>query len=170
MDVTVDQARTSSLEDLDRAWPSVPAAVHRHRLEEQTAGRWAYLVAVAHGDVVGVGVLRWTGCVGEEARAAHPGAAELTDLQVVTATRGRGVGTALLASAQQRARARGVGSLALSVDLDGNGPAARLYLRAGFVPTGVRSTCTYRGVGDDGVERTFTETSELLVLALGTAA
>lgn len=170
MDVTVDQARTVSLEGLHRAWPSVLAAVHRHRLDEQGAGRSTYLVAVAHGDVVGVGVLRWTGCVGEEARAAHPGAAELTDLQVVPAARGRGVGTALLASAQQHAHERGVGSLALSVDVEGNEPAARLYLRGGFRPTGLRSTCTYRGVGDDGAERTFTETSELLVLPLVTVA
>ena len=78
--------------------------------------------------------------------------------------RGRGAGTALLRAAEEHARRRGLTRLAVSVDLDHGARARSLYRRLGYEPTGVSDTCTYRGVDDDGVERAFTETSELMVL------
>ena len=164
--VLVIVAGPHDLGSLSEAWPAVPVEIHRRRLGEQEGGRATYLVATLDGAAVGAGVVRWTGCVGHEARQAFPEAVETTDLQVVATMRGREVGTALLRAAEDHARRRGLTLLAVSVDVDHGARARRLYRRLGYEPTGVSDTCTYRGVADDGMERIFTETSELLVASL----
>jgi ribosomal protein S18 acetylase RimI-like enzyme/predicted RNA-binding protein with PIN domain len=69
----------------------------------------------------------------------RPGTLGLFSVWVAPWARGVGAGDALLAAAIQRARARGAEELALDVG-DHNAPAAALYARHGFVPSGRRTT------------------------------
>jgi ribosomal protein S18 acetylase RimI-like enzyme len=64
-----------------------------------------------------------------------PGVVHLYQMWVAPEHRMRGVGRALMDSAI--AWARGIGASALILDVTaGNGPARRLYQRAGFTPSG----------------------------------
>lgn len=80
--------------------------------------------------------------------------------------RGRGVGGRLMEAAEELARHRG--RIACAVGLDNPG-ARRLYERRGYRGTGQLETCSYEYVDDEGVRRTATETSEMLVKELGNA-
>ncbi|MFC4427487.1 GNAT family N-acetyltransferase [Deinococcus navajonensis] len=66
----------------------------------------------------------------------QPGELYLDTLAVVAEHRGQGLGAALLEAAARRAVTQGLGRLGLLVEA-GN-PAARLYARQGFRPTGER--------------------------------
>ncbi|MCW1804293.1 GNAT family N-acetyltransferase [Brachybacterium squillarum] len=90
----------------------------------------------------------------------------LTNLGVDAAARGRGVGSRLMEAAEDLARHRG--RIACAVGLDNPG-ARRLYERRGYRGTGQLETCSYEYVDDEGVRRTATETSEMLVKELGNA-
>ena len=70
--------------------------------------------------------------------------AEILTVAVDPDARGQGVGAALLRAALQRAQAAGAGVVFLEVAAD-NAPAAALYARAGFLPTGVRKGYYDRG-------------------------
>ena len=85
------------------------------------------LVAEVAGEPAG---LAW-GRIEEDA----PDEATLYQMWVALEYRRRGVGRLLLAAVIDWARTRRVRTLALGVTLD-NGPAERLYRRAGFVPVG----------------------------------
>jgi len=156
----IRECAEADLETLERAWPS--PGVWMGHLRRQISGEAAFLVAWEGDEPVGVGMLQWTGCVGERARATLPGALEVNHLQVRETWRGRGIGSALITAAEALARKRGLGRMVLAVDADN--PAARsLYLRLGYGPTGIVDTCTYTYRDDAGVERTATESSEALV-------
>ncbi len=70
--------------------------------------------------------------------------AEVLTLAVQPAVRGCGIGAGLLAAAARRAAGLGAAVLFLEVS-EANGPARRLYARAGFVQAGLR-----RGYYADG--------------------
>lgn len=80
--------------------------------------------------------------------------------------RGRGVSSRLLGAAEELARPRA--RIACAVGLD-NPRARRLDERRGYRGTGQLETCSFENVDDEGVRRTATETSEMLVKELGNA-
>ena len=86
------------------------------------AGRSGFALARVNGEAVAVGL-----------GVAAPPWAGVFSMLTLPAQRGRGLGAAVLGAIARWARARGAGRLYLQVESD-NGPARRLYARAGFVP------------------------------------
>ena len=149
---------------LRSGWPTSDDIAGSH-FQEQASGSATFLCAWDADRPLGWCLARWDGCIGKNARDAHPDSAEVIHLQVREHSRGAGVGTALLAEAEVLARARGFSQLAVSVGRD-NGDAARLYLSLGYQPTGVIDAITYSWLDDQGTSHTGNETSELLVKQL----
>jgi RimJ/RimL family protein N-acetyltransferase len=82
---------------------------------------------------------RWWGMVGgvrETLQADEPPAVYLVGMWVDPARRGIGLGEALVQAVLDWAAAQGVERVELDV-VETNAPAIALYLRCGFVPTGV---------------------------------
>jgi ribosomal protein S18 acetylase RimI-like enzyme len=94
-----------------------------------------------------------------------PNQVELGFLQVEPAWRSRGIGTALILFAEDRCRARGVTSLGLGVG-DANIRAAELYLRHGYVATGLRFTDRYTAIDAAGRSYDAVESGSYMVKTL----
>lgn len=156
----------ADLERLCSGWP-VPGEVHERHFADQTSGRATYLVAWRDDEPLGSGLLRWTGCVGENARAAYPDAVEFTHLQVRADLRGQGVGGRLIAAAEGEVEASGKPLIAVGVGDNVN--AERLYLRLGYRPTGIFDVCAYDWIDDHGAVHHKIERNQLLVKATGLA-
>lgn len=154
---------TEVVSTLERSMPAGPA--HRAHLADQERGRTLYLVAHLDGAPVGIAVLSWTGCHGANARAAHPGAVEISNLQVRQDHRGRGLGTALVRDAEARASARGRHQVAVGV-ADDNPRAAALYRRLGYEPTAVVDVFEYDWTDAEGTVRHAVESTTLLLREL----
>lgn len=106
-------------------------------LRERTArGAALVLLARADGEAVGVAVC----FVGYSTFRARP-LLNLHDIAVLPSARGRGVGEALLEGVAARARTLGCCKVTLEVRED-NGPARRLYGRAGFVDSAPAGAAT----------------------------
>lgn len=148
---------------LNRRWPS--PGVWAGHLRRQDSGEAAFLVAWLDEEPVGVGLLQWGGCVGDNTRAAFPDAVEVNHLQVRESHRGAGIGTGLISAAEELAKADGRRQVVLAVDAD-NPLARSLYLRLGYRPTGIVDTITYSYRDEAGHEQQATETSEALTKAL----
>lgn len=144
-------------------WP-IAGGVHEAHVAEGD-----YLVAWEGAEPLGSGVVRWAGCVGDNARDSAGGTAALIHLHVRDAHRGRGIGTALVREAELVVSRHGGTSLALGVGVDNPG-AARLYVRLGYQRTGVLDTMEYTWVDADGVEHDERETTELLLRRVDVAA
>lgn len=126
----------------------------RHACARQERGESTFLVA-------------WSGEVPVGSCEVDEGELPLLkNLAVDAAARGRGVGGRLMEAVEDLARPRG--RIACAVGLD-NPRARRLYERRGYRGTGQLETCSYEYVDDEGVRRTATETSEMLVKELGNA-
>jgi ribosomal protein S18 acetylase RimI-like enzyme len=110
-----------------------PPSWWRARLDREDGDTLVVEVGAPAGQPVGVG-LSVLGPVTD-----RPGTLGLFSVWVAPWARGVGAGDALLTAAIQRARARGAQELALGVG-DHNAPAAALYARHGFVPSGRRTT------------------------------
>jgi ribosomal protein S18 acetylase RimI-like enzyme len=77
---------------------------------------------------------RWVGVVGAHLRV-DPTEAQLMSMWVEPDARGRGIARALIRGVAEWARERGCDRVCLFVQ-ESNAPAQRLYLEAGFRPTG----------------------------------
>lgn len=106
-------------------------------------------------------MVQWSGCVGQHARAAHPGCVEINHLQVRADMRGQGAGTALIIAAQRLAESKGYTEVALGVSA-ANQAARRLYLRLGYEPTGIRDTTSYSWFDAHGLEHYVEEETNCL--------
>ena len=135
-----------NLEPLEAWAPTGNSRTHAARFARQQAGTSTYYLAVAPGLVggfVGSAEIRWDGNANPEVRPCP----EVNGLQVwPEKLQSRGIGTAMLALLEQEARARGHAELGLGVDSDGPLP---LYLRLGYVDTGVRYLDRYTWIDED---------------------
>ncbi|MBV9821899.1 MAG: GNAT family N-acetyltransferase, partial [Actinobacteria bacterium] len=132
------EVRACDADDLTRLrqdWPAAAGVAESHYAEQQ-AGHASFLVAWRDGVPLGWGMVRWSGCLGVNARAAFPATPEIVHLQVRPEHRNAGVGTALLGAAEHAVAGRSLDSTALSVSL-ANPDAARLYERRGYRRTGI---------------------------------
>ncbi|KQS59925.1 hypothetical protein ASG36_02550 [Geodermatophilus sp. Leaf369] len=143
---------------------AAPADVYPAHLTAQAEGSCLLLVAEVGGRVVGTGLLRWAP---RDAVVAErwPGMPEVSNLQVHPDERGNGHGTALVADACTRASAAGHARIGIGVGLD-NPEAARLYLRLGFLDTGLAYADAYSYTDADGVERDAVDDVRYLVRRL----
>jgi GNAT superfamily N-acetyltransferase len=105
-----------------------PDAAWAHRLDAAARAPWD-LPLVARVGEAAIG-LAWA-----RVDRAEPDVAHLHQVWVAPEHRGRGVGQRLVHAAIEWARAAGARHLALGVAC-GDGPAARLYTRAGFQACG----------------------------------
>lgn len=149
---------------LTSQWP-LHGAVHESHFARTLDGRSEYLVAW-HGDLpLGSAVLRWDGCVGWAAWAAHPDAVNICHLQVRPGHRGQGVGTDLIEAAEDLALARGHHQAAVGVG-DDNPDAQRLYERLGYCATGIYDVSEYDWTADDGTVHHARERDQMLIKKL----
>lgn len=149
------------LELLREHWPTSDDVAGAH-YEQQETGHATFLVGWRGAQPWGSALIKWQGCVGENARAAFPDCVEVNHLHVRPPYRGRGTGTAILTAAEQHARDRGVSLLGVSVGLK-NTDAAKLYRRLNYLPTGVVDEIAYRWRDDQGAWHDEVESDELLV-------
>lgn len=157
--------RPCSEADLDRLradWPTSGSDIHGEHHSAQQSGRATYLVAWRGSTPMGSGMVQWTGCMGSNARSAHPDCIEINHLQVRTGLRGQGAGSALIAAAEAIIRSRDHTEAGVGVS-PANHDAARLYRRLGYEATGVYDTCSYTWIDAGGVSPDVTEQDELLV-------
>jgi ribosomal protein S18 acetylase RimI-like enzyme len=148
---------------LERHMPTGRGEVHAFHLARQQTGASEYLVAWHDGTTpIGYGVINWTGFRDEQARTAFPACPEISNLGVDEPFRGQGVGTALIHEAERRAAARGFARVGLGVATD-NEAAARLYLRLGYVDTGMAAECRYTYYDGDDVAHDVVEVDRYLV-------
>lgn len=152
--ITVRTATAADLPALDRAIPTGRNDVHRAFLAQQETGDASYVVAWRGAEPVGSGAVRWAGL--------DP---EISNLQVPEALRSQGIGAAIVRHAEELIRERGFGRVSIGVAED-NPRAAALYERLGYRDTGRVSTVTYTYFDRDGVERSATERSRVLVRVL----
>ena len=87
---------------------------------------------------------------------------EIRNLHVLPHAQNKGVGTKLIEESEARLRADGFQHASVGVASD-NSDARRLYVRLGYVPTGIFETYAYTFINDSGESSEVTETSELLV-------
>jgi GNAT superfamily N-acetyltransferase len=161
------EVRTCTERDLQRLrdrWPTSDD-VAGHHYDQQRAGTATFLVCWQGDEPLGWALVQWSGCTGENARAAFPSGIEVNHLQVRPEFRGRGAGTAIVTAAEQMVRDRGAGQIALGVGVE-NADAARLYRRLGYQSTGVLDTFSYSWFDDQGGRHDEVESSELLVKRL----
>jgi phosphinothricin acetyltransferase len=93
-------------------------------------GRYAVLVAIESGDIVG-----WAALNAFSQRCAHSNIADLS-VYVARRSRGQGVGYALLSALVQEAARNGFHKIVLHA-LDSNESGKRLYRKSGFREVGV---------------------------------
>lgn len=101
---------------------------------------WDQIAATAaegHEEIIFVieGEDRFAGMVGAFARADEPATRNLYGMWVAPEVRGSGLGVGLVDAVVDWSREAGAEEVKLWV-VETNGPAVRLYRRAGFVPTG----------------------------------
>lgn len=144
---------------------SVPGSVHERHFADQLAGRTTYLIAWRGEEPLGSAVLQWSGCVGNNARQAHPEVVELNHLQVREGWRGQGVGSRLISAAEKMVTEAGKHAIAVGVG-DDNSDAERLYVRLGYLPTSIWDVCDYDWIDDAGEVHNEVERSQLLVKSL----
>lgn len=161
----IRECRAEDPDALEARMPTRGTRAHEWLFGRQEAGTATYLVAWPDGSPAGVGLVNWAGFREAEAREGLPGCPELSNLHVAEDARGRGVGTALIRAAEDLARTRGYRRLGLGVDED-NPDAARLYLRLGYVDSGVRCVSRYTYPDDAGVPREMVEHCRCLVIDL----
>jgi GNAT superfamily N-acetyltransferase len=129
------------------AWaPTGSNRTHEMRFSHQVAGTSTYLLAHPAGEpgtFVGSCELRWDGC----AAAEIPRCPEVNGLQVWPARlQSRGIGTQILRRLDALVAARGHDTIGLGVD----DPRARaLYLRLGYVDSGLTYVDRYTWIDDD---------------------
>jgi GNAT superfamily N-acetyltransferase len=144
------------------------------RLVDARAGRCVLLAAWDETTPVAHGYL-WEAAVPESpqhlsalepVRAHLPGVPLLQNLQVAADQRRRGIGRLMVAAIERAAVDRGHRRIALGVDPD-NVAARRLYLGLDYHdwPHGLVEV-SYDGVVEDGVSRTFTEFTMMMVKEL----
>jgi GNAT superfamily N-acetyltransferase len=147
-------------EALTRAMDA-PPGVYVAYLAAQADGRCTVLVAEVGGQVVGTGVLRHEprdAAVGERLGSMP----EISNLQVAPGAQGHGYGTALVEAACARAAAEGHLRVGIGVG-DDNPAAARLYLRLGFVETGLAYTDEYTWTDAEGIDHDAADPVRYLV-------
>lgn len=162
------QIRPCSADDLAMlraGWPIPGSDVHGAHFAAQQTGAATYLVAWRGPTPLGSGMVQWGGCVGSNARSAHPGCVEVNHLQVRPEHRGSGVGAALIGAAEELIRSRGHTAVGVGVAAD-NPAAARLYRRLGYESTGVRDITAYTWFDSAGMAHDELEDDELLVKKL----
>lgn len=151
-------------EALTRAMDAPPGVYEAH-LAAQAEGLCAVLVAEVGGRVVGTGMLRREprDLVVRERLGSLP---EISNLQVHPDEQGQGHGTALVEAACARAAVEGRARVGIGVAQDNPG-AARLYLRLGFVETGLAYADHYAWTDTEGVEHHAADDVRYLVRQLG---
>ncbi len=164
--MTVNQlsVRACSADDLvvlRSQWPT-SADVHGAHHSQQRAGAATYLVAWRGEVPLGSCMVQWGGCVGDAARVAFPAAVEINHLQVREQFRGQGVGRSLIESAEALAAQAGRNQVAVGVG-DDNPDAERLYVRLGYLPTGVFDVTEYDWVDEDDVVHHAIERDQVLI-------
>ncbi len=130
-----------------------PASLYQRYLQEQLSGARQVLVAVAGEAFVGYLTIQWSS---DYASFREKGIPEITDFNVLIASRRKGYGTYLMDAAEEaiskRSPVAGIGVCFTPA----YGPAQVLYVRRGYVPDGLgamshRSRLSYgdRVVVDD---------------------
>lgn len=165
------EVRPCSDRDLPRLqaeWPTPGTDIHRAHHSAQGTGVATYLIAWQGTIPLGSAMIQWGGCVGANARRAHPDWIEINHVHVRPEHRDQAVGTRLIAAAEAFVASRGHRDVALGVSIE-NAAAARLYRRLGYEPTGVRDTSSYVWVDADGHRHDAHEEDELMVKHLGSS-
>lgn len=148
-DVVLRQCTASDLPALEAWAPTGNSRTHAKRFGRQEAGDSTYYLATCRldpGTFVGSCEIRWSGCAAEEV----PRCPEVNGLQVwPERLQSHGIGTQMLGLLEEQARARGHHDLGLGVD--DSGPK-RLYLRLGYVDTGVDYIDRYTWIDDSQQE------------------
>jgi ribosomal protein S18 acetylase RimI-like enzyme len=152
------------LERLRQSWPT-PGDVAGSHYAEQQDGHASFLVAWSNDEPLGYAVIQWGGCIGPNAKAAYPSAAEVTHLHVRPEHRSRGTGTALIGVAERTIADRAIAASAMSVNTE-NHDAVRLYERLGYQHTKITDVSEYAWVDDTGTTHHEREMNELLVKRL----
>lgn len=154
VDVTLRACEPADLVALEEWAPTGPNRTHEMRFSRQVAGTSTYLLAHPAGEpgtFVGSCELRWDGC----AAAEIPRCPEVNGLQVWPAhLQSRGIGTRILQQLDELVAERGHDVIGLGVD----DPRARaLYLRLGYVDSGLTYVDRYTRVDDDLVTHEVAE-------------
>lgn len=163
-DIEVRPCSEQDLEIIRLRWPT-RGDIHGSHHARQLEGAATYLVAWRGEEPLGSGMVQWGGPVGPAARAELPTAVEVNHLHVRESFRGQGVGRALVGAAEDLVAQHGDEQVVLGVSRDNPG-ARRLYLRLGYVPTGVVEVSEYDWTDDEGVTHHAVEHDEILVKAL----
>lgn len=163
--------RECDVDDLDRLEQCMPTrgtGAHAALLARQHSGDATYLTAWLDGEPVGSGLISWTGHRNPGSRAALPGCPEFSNLGVAPTRQGLGIGTALVAAAESRIIQRGCTQISMGVGED-NHRARDLYVRLGYLDTGLREVSRYDYPDFSGVMREVVEHDIVLIKQLGNA-
>ncbi|WP_114558274.1 GNAT family N-acetyltransferase [Desertihabitans aurantiacus] len=162
-DVDPRPCEATDLPALEEWAPTGNSRTHDRRFARQRTGASTFYLAhrrQAPAEFVGSAEIRWDGC----AAAEVPRCPEINGLQVWPEhLQSRGIGTQMLRLLEREVRLRGHRSVGLGVD----DPRARaLYLRLGYVDTGVEYVDRYTWIDEHHREHHVAELGQWLMKAL----
>lgn len=162
-DVFLRQCLASDIAALEAWAPTGNSRTHSLRFSRQEAGTSTYYLASCHqapGHFVGSCEVRWDGCAATEV----PRCPEINGLQVWPEhLQSRGIGTQMLALIEHEVQARGHRTLGLGVD---DPRAKALYLRLGYVYSGVDYIDRYTWIDGDHREHHVADRAEWMMKTL----
>jgi GNAT superfamily N-acetyltransferase len=123
------------LDLLATRFPPPLADIYTDWLTQHLAGDVTWLVAAMESDIVGHGLLHWSGPRDPGIARRVPDGPEIFALSVHANYQSRGIGSALVRAFEELALRRGRAEIGLGVGLE-NLRAESLYLRLGYGPAG----------------------------------
>ncbi len=130
----IRRAEVADLELIKRyVKPSVERTFEQD-LEDQTREEHSLYLALASGEILGWGFVRWLGPRDSQAKQLFPEAPEIYRLEVRESYRSQGIGRALIANMESRAALKGFEAISLGVS-HANPKAYSLYRELGFEDT-----------------------------------